>query len=335
MEQQKTRLMIGFLTYGEATAKYLPYFLRSLQEQTFQDFSIMALDNTPVIHNANHQFITEHYPDVKLIWHGKNMGFAKGYNELIKYAVNAGAEYFLVLNPDMLLEPTALAEMVAVMDTRLDVASVSPKVLKWDFVDKSNILDTLGIKLLSGLRFVDLGQGEVDSGQYDQAEILGPSGCAGLYRVSALEKIKIDAIKPEDKVYDERQSEYFDELFFMYKEDCDLAYRLQLAGQKSAIVPSAIIYHDRTAASIGNSNVSIALNRRNKSKQVRLWSFWGQQVLFKKYFGRQKFGNKLRCLIYQCQQLIWAHLFERYLLAELKQLKLHHQEIVAKRAMNP
>lgn len=320
------KLVIGFITYGDTTAKYLPYFLYSLKEQSNQDFRIIALDNTPIIPNENHQFISGKYPHIKLIWHGKNLGFAKGYNELIQRAIDLEAEYFLVLNPDMILEPTVIAEMIKALDNNPKLGSVSAKVLKWDFVNKTKIIDTLGIKLISGLRFYDLGQAKQDDGQFDQAKILGPSGCAGMYRLSALQEIKID-LDPQNN------SEYFDELMFMYREDCDLAYRLHLAGWESALVPSAIAYHDRTAAGTGKSDLMIALNRRNKSKQVKKWSFFGQQILLRKYFYLQNPWSKFQAILYQLKMLVWALLFERYLLPELKRVKDHRIEIAAKREL--
>ncbi|MFH0840437.1 MAG: glycosyltransferase [bacterium] len=327
--EHNPKLIIGFITYGELTAKYLPYFLYSLKEQSCQDFRIIALDNTLEMPNDNHRFIAGKYPHIKLIWHGKNLGFAKGYNELIQRAVDLGAEYFLVLNPDMILEPTAIAEMVNTLDANPELGSVAPKVLKWDFVNKTKIIDTLGIKLLPGLRFYDLGQAKQDDDQFDQVEILGPSGCAGMYRLSALKEISmninIDDKKSADKI------EYFDELMFMYKEDCDLAYRLHLAGWESALVTTALVYHDRTVASIGKSNFKIAWNRRNKSKQVNKWSFFSQQVLFRKYFSMQNPCNKLQAIIYQLKMLVWAVLFERYLLPELKRVKDKRKEIILKK----
>ncbi len=87
-------------------------------------------------------------------------------------------------------------------------------------------------------------------------EILGPSGAAGVYRLSGLEKIKVN-------------NQYFDELMFMYKEDCDLDYRLFLAGYKSLYVSEAVIYHDRTVFSRGENDLKVVLNRKSKNKKVK------------------------------------------------------------------
>ena len=213
----------------------------------------------------------------------------------------------------MILEPDAIEKLVKAMDDDKELGSACPKVLRWDFAKnkKLKIIDTSGIILKSGLKFVDLGQGEKDDGSFDPSassgqvitKILGPSGAAAMFRVKALRKV-------------EKGSQYFDERFFMYKEDCDLAYRLFLAGWRSKLVSDAIIYHDRTGAGAGESNLKIALNRRKKSKQVKAWSFWGQHIIFLKYWRLQSFWNKIRVLGQALKMFVFVILFEQYLLKQ-------------------
>ena len=306
---RQPQLVIGFIVYGQDSARYLPYFLASLRQQSWQDFKLIAVDNSEAENNDNASFLVN-YPEIKLTWAGRNLGFAAAQNLMIRQAVEAGAKYFLALNPDMILETEAVAEMMAVIIADDNLATVSPKVLRWDFAQKAKtkIIDTCGIELRPGLRFVDLGQGQVDRGQFDQTEIFGPSGCAALFRLSALEKIKI-------------KDQYFDERFFMYKEDCDLNYRLFLAGWKTRLAPSALVYHDRTGSSQGRSNLAIALNRRKKNRLVKQWSFLGQQLLFYKYWRQQNFFNKLMIIWWQLKILVFTLLFEPYLLAEIKKFQ--------------
>ena len=51
------KLVIGFIAYNELTAKYLPYFLTSLKEQSFKDFSILVADNSEAEDNKNKDYI--------------------------------------------------------------------------------------------------------------------------------------------------------------------------------------------------------------------------------------------------------------------------------------
>lgn len=309
MNNNKVKLIIGFITYGEATAKYLPYFLPSLTNQTFKDFKVIVFDNSNEQNNENTRYIKKKYGDIKIDWTGQNLGFARGYNKMINKASELGAQYFLVINPDIILEPDAIAKMLNATDSNKELGSVCPKILQWDFQNnkKTNIIDSLGIKLKSGLRFIDLGQGSVDSQQFNNLTILGPSGAAAMYRISALEKVKQDNL-------------YFDELMFMYKEDCDLAYRLHLAGFKAKCVQDATLYHDRSVKGEGESNLEVVLNRKLKSKQVKEWSFLGQQIIFRKFWHLQNPKEKIAIVWYQIKILIFILLFEQYLLGQLKKL---------------
>ncbi len=196
-------LTIGFITYGKSTAKYLPYFLSSLKNQIFNNYSIIAFDNTENSDSENTDYIKSNYPEIEILRAGENIGFARAYNKMISKAVEYGTEYFLAVNPDMILEPNAVEKMIKAMDGNKELGSVCPKILRWDFEQtpqslagdygeacgKTKIIDTCGIQEISALRFKDIGQGEIDSGQYDNAEILGPSGACAMFMISALKII--------------------------------------------------------------------------------------------------------------------------------------------------
>ena len=101
---------------------------------------------------------------------------------------------------------------------------------------KETILDSTGIVAnLWRLAPKDRGEGEKDSGQYDQdADIFGASGAAAFFRRSALDAVWW-------------RNEVLDETFFAYYEDVDLAWRLQRAGFNARFVPDAVVVHARTA----------------------------------------------------------------------------------------
>jgi len=309
MNESKAKLVIGFITYGESTAKYLPYFLPSLQAQTFKDYKIVVIDNTEIEQNKNLEYIKNNYPEIDFAWAGENLGFARAYNRMIKRAVDLGAEYFLALNADMLLLPETIEKILTAIDKDLVLGSVSPKIFKWDFENKqtTDIIDTCGIIVKPSLQFFDLGQGEKDEGQFNQSAILGPSGAASLFRLSALEKIK-------------EGRQYFDEHFFMYKEDCDLAMRLNLKNYKSKLVPGAIIYHDRTVFGQGESILERIKSRQSKSRQVKVWSFLNQQLLYCKYWMTLGVKDGFRLIWQQCLLLGYIIILEPYLLLKLVKL---------------
>ncbi len=308
-------MVIGFITYGDTTAKYLPYFLPSLKNQNLENCRLIAIDNSEDENNNNIKYLRDH--GIAYERAGGNIGFARGYNKLIQRALNWQADYFLALNPDMIIASGAAEKMMRVLDRYKELGSVSPKIKRWDFINlkKTNIIDSCGITETSALRFSELGQGEEDKGQCDNHEILGPSGAAAMYRISALKNTK-------------EKNNYFDELMFMYKEDCDLAYRLKLAGFKSECVSDAIIYHDRTASAHSSSNLNVAMNRKNKGRLVKEWSFLNKHIIFIKYWRLQNFKQKLEVLWYAFRMFVFVLLFEQYLLGQYVKLWRVRKQIV-------
>src|SRR5262249_760723 len=138
-----------------------------------------------------------------------NCGFARAHNVLIG---NTDSEYILVLNPDTILRDSFLSELVQSLEARPDAGSASGKLLRLDNLT----IDSTGIIMLRNEGHVDGGAGEPDLGQFDKPDdIFGASGAAALYRRAAIEDVSIEG-------------KYFDEDFFAYREDADLAWRLRL-----------------------------------------------------------------------------------------------------------
>ena len=196
--------------------------LRSLEHQTFRDFRTHIFDNA----SEDDTLSRVKSFDADVIRSSVNTGFCKAHNELVR---SFPAEYVLFLNPDTVLRPDFIEQLVRALDARPDAASASGKLLRMDDLT----IDSTGIIMLPSQRHLDRGAGEADRGQYDQpGEIFGPSGAAALYRCKALEDAMING-------------QYFDEDFFAYREDADLAWRCRLFGWTSIYVPSAVAQHRR------------------------------------------------------------------------------------------
>jgi GT2 family glycosyltransferase len=196
--------------------------LVSLGRQTFRDFQVRILDNASH-DNTVHEI--ERF-GAQVTRSAKNLGFAAAHNALIR---DSDSEYVLVLNPDANLRESFLDEIVRGLDARSDAGSASGKLLRLDGIT----IDSTGIVMLRSQRHLDRGADQPDIGQFDKSEdIFGASGAAALYRRSALVDAAING-------------QYFDEDFFAYREDADLAWRLQLLGWKSIYVPSAVALHRR------------------------------------------------------------------------------------------
>jgi len=339
------KIAVGFLVYND-TVKYLPFFLPSLAEALAvveAEYEIYCLDNSEKELNENREYIVKSFPAIKYSFSGKNLGFSKGYNRLIKQALDFGAEYFLMINPDTILEKDSIVRMLLDIQTDSQIGAVAPRILKWDFVNnlKTDIIDCDGLAITPSHRFFDRHQGQrvssfssfspSSSSSFSSSSLVfGFTGAAVLLRLSALRDIAFCSDNDSGHV------EYLDELMFMYKEDADLSYRLNLAGWNIVFCVESVIYHDRTASPLGESIWQIIANRKRKSRLVKEWSFLNQWVLVLKYiFLPLPFLVKVRTWIYQLLGCAYALFFEPYLLKELKTLLLARKNISLKRQNMP
>ncbi|MCR4279069.1 MAG: hypothetical protein NUV81_04205, partial [bacterium] len=123
------------------------------------------------------------------------------------------------------------------------------------------IFDCMGLEVRKSRRVLDRSAGEDDQGQYDaENAVFGISGACALFRASALQDVAEDGA-------------FFDEDFFAYKEDVDLAWRMQILGHNVHIVPTATVWHERVAKSDAGGNWLTAWRaRRGKSSVVNFYS---------------------------------------------------------------
>ena len=164
----------------------------------------------------------------------ENRGFAGGANAGI--SASAG-RYVLTLNPDCRLDERFCAELCARLDRpdAADVGSASGKIFRagGPRLEGMPILDSTGIRFTASGRHFDRDSGAPDAdGSFRDEEIAGVTGAAGFYRRAALEAVRIS-------------TGCFDEDFFLYREDADLALRLRAAGWRCLYVPTALAWHRR------------------------------------------------------------------------------------------
>lgn len=326
------KIGIGFITYNDSTAKYLPYFWPSLSKAIVNlggdyETKVWIADNSDGQNNANHLFFAGQKNEAgrEFFSTGGNIGFSKAYNQMIDRAIEWGADYFFMLNPDTLPDENILKVLVETMATNPSAAVICPRILRWDFNNKkqTDIIDSDGLFITSEQRFSDLHQGQQRSDE-ELFRVFGFTGAAALLKIKALQETAFN--RPDGR------QEYLDELMFMYKEDIDLSYRLFLAGWQTIVNPLALIYHDRTAIPAGESYLRIIKNRRNKGKNIRSWSFLNHWILTVKYNDRSlPLSMRWRIWFYQLASSFYALIFEPYLLAEFKKLWLFRGEIMAKK----
>lgn len=327
------RITVGVITHN--SEDYLEPCLNSLLAQDYENMEIVVLDNDSEDHTID--ALEEKFPDIKFIESQENLGFAKSHNEILR---QSECDFYACVNIDMIFEPNFVSELVKSIEQKPIFGSSGGKVKRWDFeayqkslkgareLGKTNFIDSAGIRILKSHRFEDMGQGDVDYGQYDHPrEIFGVSGAAVLYRRKALEDVAF--------LNENGEKEYFDESMFMYKEDIDLAYRFQWAGWKCHYTPHAVAYHDRTIPAIGRRALDIVRNRSRKSTFVNRLSYLNHQILLEKNFS-DEYSSKVRgaTFWYNLKVFLYILVFETELLSEWwRYYKMRGKIKARKRAM--
>jgi len=279
------KVSINILLYNGQ--KYLPEVLAAVKNQTYQDLEVLIIDNASSDDGA--AWVVKNYPQFRLERQEKNLGFCAGHNLGIKLSTG---EYVLCLNQDIILEPDFVARLVEFMDAHPRVGAATGRLNRWDFErqQKTQEIDSLGLRIFKNGRVEDWGQWEGTIIPTAPVEIFGVSGAAPLYRRAALEDIKF-------------QDQYFDEDFFAYKEDVDLACRLRWRGWQAYLVPPAVGYHDRSVA----QKAGLFKNRRQKSQFANYHSYRNHLFyLLKNLPKRQLFP----VLVYELGKLGYILFFE-------------------------
>ncbi|MFW0837770.1 MAG: glycosyltransferase family 2 protein [Candidatus Komeilibacteria bacterium] len=293
-------IAISLVTYN--AAHYLPFCLQSLQQQTYKNWQLLIIDNGSSDNTI--AYLSENWPQYKVVSHQDNLGFSKAHNQAIAWT---GGEYVLCLNQDIIMAPNYLETLVNFMDRNLQVGAASGLIYKWNFTDnkKTKIIDSAGLELWRNHRVTDRDEGQEDVQQYNQPqEVWGVSGALPLLSRKALEQIKLKS---------GLTNEFFDEDFYAYKEDVDLAYRLRLAGWQAWFVPQAHAWHDR---SIGNSQLKsqwqIARAHRKKNKLINYLSYRNHILaIYKNEFRINIWKNFFSIICYEARKLLFIILFNR------------------------
>lgn len=214
--------------------------LRSAEESRGSiSFEIAVVDNASTDGSAD--MVRTEFPQVRLIASDVNGGYAYANNLGLKAAQQA--RYYLLLNPDTVLPPSALADMVAYMDGKPDAGIAGPRLVLADgsldlACRRGFPSPTVSLYRLSGLsrlfpksrRFGRYNMTYLDPDE--QAEVDSVVGAFMMVRAEAM-----------------AQAGLLDEAFFMYGEDLDWAFRIKQAGWKVYYNPSVTVLHYKRAAS--------------------------------------------------------------------------------------
>jgi GT2 family glycosyltransferase len=197
--------------------------------------SVIAFSNEATIYVADNastddsiEVIQNQFPLVKIIQNTDNFGFAKGYNEALKFVEE---EYYALVNSDIEVTENWLAPILNIFETQAETAIIQPKLL--DFKKKSHFeyaggaggfIDQFGYPFCRGRIFDTV---EEDKNQYDdEIDIFWATGACFFIRKEVYRKLN-----------------GFDDDFFAHQEEIDLCWRAFNLGYKAKYLSKSIVYH--------------------------------------------------------------------------------------------
>jgi GT2 family glycosyltransferase len=217
-------------------SSFLKDCISSLATQSIPPFEVIVIDNAST--DGSTKQISAAFPWIKINVNQTNVGFAAANNQGIKLSQG---DKILFLNMDTKLSPEFIGELSKELDATPGLGSVCGKLLLLRDGEQ-NLIDSVGIKISPERYIIELGQGQRDKGQYLlPVDRFGGTGAAVMYKRQALEDAAVDG-------------QIFDESFFAYNEDVDLAWRCQLFGWRCRYVPQALGWHYRGGINAVASN---------------------------------------------------------------------------------
>jgi GT2 family glycosyltransferase len=200
--------------------RHLPRCLEALGRQTVGDFSVIVIDNASTDGSADR--VAECHPHVTLVRASQNLGFAGGNNLGLKHA--GRMRWIALLNPDAFPQPDWLSRLLAAARAHPDYSFFGCRMR---LAEAPALLDGTGdLYHVSGAAWRRDHGVPVARGAAVPEEIFGPCAAAALYSGAALEEVG-----------------GFDEGYFCYYDDVDLAFRLRLRGHRCLYVPDAVVDH--------------------------------------------------------------------------------------------
>jgi len=222
---------------------YVKDCLSSVLDQTYPNIEVIVVDNAS--EDGSPELVEEQFPSVRLIRNSSNLGFAAGNNVGIRLA---HGDYIVLLNQDTRADSHWIEEVVKVAEQDKKIGMCASKLL---YTDEPKTINNTGILLFKDLSTVGRGINEVDVDQYGyQEEVFGAYGAAAFYRGAMLKKVGL-----------------FDEDYFLIHEEDELAFRARFAGWRCIYVPTAVVYHARSAHTGLHSPLKLYYSERN-----RIWN---------------------------------------------------------------
>ena len=232
----KTAIII--VSYNSAA--HLAKCMTHVEAQTWQPDTVLIVDNNST-ENGTIQLLKQ-LTDVQIIWLEENLGYGGAINHAADQLTEF--DFLATLNPDAFPDHDWLAKLMKAAARYPMYGSFASLTLQAQ--DRTRIDGAGDVLHFSGIPWRRYHNRSVDETDLTDEPVFSACGGAALYRLSSFRKVG-----------------GFDESFFMYAEDIDLGFRLQLSGAPCRFVPEAIAEHIGSGTTGRDSEFNIYHGHRN------------------------------------------------------------------------
>lgn len=211
---------ISIVTLNYNGLKWLKGYFESLSKQTYKNLEIIFVDNGST--DGSVDFVKKRYPKTVLIENKVNYAIAKGNNVGVR---KAKGEYILLLNNDIKVKPSYLAELMEGFEKLSSASILQSKIV---LMDKPSILDSCGqFWTDTGFVYHFGNQKNANEKRYNKPfRILSGKSASMIIKRDVIDKIGM-----------------YDDLYWGYYEETDHCHRAWIAGFETWYWPKAEVRH--------------------------------------------------------------------------------------------
>jgi GT2 family glycosyltransferase len=234
-------MRVSVVTPNYNGEKFLKTFFESLDNDSELIGEVIIVDNGSADNSKEYIRSNSFNFPVRIIENSENLGFAPAVNQGI---MEAQHEYVFSLNNDTEVKKGSIKALADLISSDENIFSVQAKMLQYD---NKELIDDVGdeYNLLAWTK--KTGENHNTNEYTEVCEIFSACAGAAMYKKSLLGEIGM-----------------FDDNFFAYMEDVDLAIRSRINGYRNLLCPDAVVYHIGSATSGSRYNeFKVRLAARN------------------------------------------------------------------------
>lgn len=217
--------------------------LESIQKLAYDNLKVLVVDNGSA--DGTPAQVRVNFPEVEVIETGHNLGVPWGYNVGFSHALQAGAEYVLMLNNDTVVDPQLLAQLVDAAEPDSRAGIMVPKILYYD--DPEVVWSVGGRYRKFPPAHIILGQDRPSTEFTEPFYLEYALSCGLLIHRRAFESAGL-----------------FDPGYFFFFDDWDFTSRVRAQDLHIVFVPEAEMWH------------KVSKSTQNSNKASFFWKTWGE-----------------------------------------------------------